>query len=382
MVTVKQCEDDYCLMKHSATSELSKCPSLDLQGTRVPIFMFGSQSSLDSCAYGGIFNTLEKQSLLDLLLLAQWEDRAWKGLFNYDVTTCEMKVTNGLKKFVTQLNEERSVLNYLPVLKEKGVRHQLYPIIHNCKIPMEEFLFAVTTGEKALPKLIQSASVPEDVNLSIIINANPVDYGHVFLLPSGYCGLSRILDSRLLEMVTRFALEINNCSFRIFYDFSASNSNQQCVQACYLAIPLPVESMPVATLSGNWGERGLHISEVTDYPIKALSFKGYGNLKLLVEVVSEICSCLQKLNNPYSLLITDFGTNMMLFPQNTCCSLSALECGGHFVFKTKHEFDQASEEALLKRLADASLGNEDFLSVKQLCFRIADQLSCSKMEHA
>ena len=45
-----------------------------------------------------------------------------------------------------------------------------------------------------------------------------MEYGHVFLVPCGSDGLDQVLDARSLEMVARFAVETNNCSFRLFYD--------------------------------------------------------------------------------------------------------------------------------------------------------------------
>ena len=56
-------------------------------------------------------------------------------------------------------------------------------------------------------------------------------------------------------------------------------------------------------------------------------------------------------------------------------TLSAWECGGYFLFKSTSEFDQATEEAMLKKLSDVSLDDEGFQVVKQLCRSIADKFS-------
>lgn len=47
-------------------------------------------------------------SKLDILLMAEWEDRAEQGLFRYDVTACPCKVLPGPYGFVAQLNEGRA----------------------------------------------------------------------------------------------------------------------------------------------------------------------------------------------------------------------------------------------------------------------------------
>lgn len=47
-------------------------------------------------------------SLTDRVLLREWDDRSAQGLFRYDVSHCETKVTPGVYAFVLQLNEGRA----------------------------------------------------------------------------------------------------------------------------------------------------------------------------------------------------------------------------------------------------------------------------------
>ena len=46
-------------------------------------------------------------SLLDSVMLAEWEDRAEQGLFRYDVTACPTKPVPGAYGFIAQMNEGR-----------------------------------------------------------------------------------------------------------------------------------------------------------------------------------------------------------------------------------------------------------------------------------
>lgn len=87
------------------------------------------------------------------------------------------------------------------------------------------------------------------------------------------------------------------------------------VEACYFANPLPVELVPVVPVIGNWQERGMHVFEVSDYPIKTLLFKGKDDFRMLVTMVSEICSSLQDQQIPFNLLISECSTKIFLFPQ-------------------------------------------------------------------
>lgn len=50
---------------------------------------------------------LQSSSLLDSVLLAEWEDRHERGLFRYDVTACPTKAVAGAYGFIAQLNEGR-----------------------------------------------------------------------------------------------------------------------------------------------------------------------------------------------------------------------------------------------------------------------------------
>lgn len=376
MVTVKQVEDN-TLVSNVATHEQLKCPQLCLQGIRIPLYRFSSQCLLDDSPFEGLpCIPEEEQSILDSLLLAQWEDRVWKGVLRYDVTTSEIKVICGRRKFLAQLNEGWGI-NYMPKHEEKKICSQGDPPVFKWMKHHEELLFCVASGEMLKPELIPSAAVPDGAVL-IIINAIPVEYGHVFLVPWGSDSFYQVLDARSLEMVAGVAVEINNCSFRLFYDCPAAGTSHLYFQACYFPSPLPVELTPVDTFFRD-GRRGMCISAVTDYPIKTLLFESNQKSKIMVEVLVEICSCLQEKSIPYNLLISDSGKKIFLFLQlrklANSRTLSAWECGGYFLFKSTSEFDQATEEAVVKKLSAVSLDDEGFQVVKQLCCSIADKFS-------
>ncbi|KAB1222823.1 GDP-L-galactose phosphorylase 1 [Morella rubra] len=318
----------------------------------------------------------EEQSTLDSLFLAQWEDRMWKGVIRYDVTASEIKVICGRRKFLAQFNEGWNV-DYVSKPQENRVCSQGDLSFTKWMKHHEELLFCVASGEMTEPELIPSATVPDGAVL-ITINATPVEYGHVFLVPCGSDSLYQVLDARSLEMVGRVAVEINNSSFCLFYDSPAADTYHQCFQGCYFPSPLPVELTAVNTFFRD-GRRGMRISAVTDYPIKTLLFESSQRFKIMVEVLVEICSHLQGRRIPYNLLITNCGQKIFLFLQHqnlaNSRTLSAWECGGYFLFRSRAEFDQATEEAIVEKLSAVSLDDEGFQGVKQLCCSIADKLS-------
>jgi GDP-L-galactose phosphorylase len=71
-----------------------------------------------------------------------------------------------------------------------------------------------------------------------------------------------------------------------------------------------------STIAVHDGKAGsdIIVSETVDYPLKALVFTS-SNLKTLVNVVSEICFSLHDNTTAYSLLISNNGTKVFLFPQ-------------------------------------------------------------------
>ena len=86
------------------------------------------------------------------------------------------------------------------------------------------------------------------------------------------------------------------------------------LQACYFAIPLPVESASTFTVYDGKAGSDIIVSETVDYPLKALVFTST-NLKTLVGVLSEISFSQHDNATAYSLLISNNGTKVFLFPQ-------------------------------------------------------------------
>lgn len=375
MVTVKPLADNNLLSK-CATEQLAS-PHFCSQGVKIPIYCFGTQYLTDNNLCGGLPHMSdEEQSLLDSLLLAQWEDRMWKGHFKYDVTASELKVVRGSRKFLAQLSGGWSMDCKQDPEKHK-MCHQDDLLLFDQTKQCEELLFCITNSDQADSELIPSAYVPHGAIL-IVINVNPVEYGHVFLVPHGFDSLYQVLDARFLKMVARVAVEINNCSFRLFYDCPGPTASYQYFQACYFPDLLPVECMPVDIIFGD-GRGGIRVSAVMDYPIKTLLFESNCNFKIMVEVLAETCSFLLDKGIPSKLMISDRGQKIFLFLQvqtlSTPCRLSAWECGGYFLFKSRQEFDQVTEATLLKRLSTVSLDDEGFAAVKQICCSIASKMA-------
>ncbi|KAJ6832008.1 GDP-L-galactose phosphorylase 1-like isoform X4 [Iris pallida] len=377
MVSVKQLECEYPRVK-SNTTEQCKCHQMPPIGIKAHLYQFGTAAIGSGSCYGFSSSREEGQSLLDAFLLSQWEDRSWKGQLAYDVTMCETKIVSGGTRLIAQLNEQWSS-NVLTEFENNALQ-PLCPFKQSyIKTLRENLLFCVATGEKECSELVPSVILPKDGTF-ILINVNPVEYGHVFLVP--YDTHQRpFLGKRMLQLVAQIAAEVNNCSFRISYEHNISrHSDHTYFQAAYFANTFPVESLPTVNVYTGGVNKGLSVCEIADYPLKALLFMSK-NMGVLVGVVTEICLTLQKDEDTvFSLLVSDSGTKIFLFPQahrpvSGSRHLSAWECGGYFMYNRKSEFDGASEMELSKRMESASLGNEDFEALKQLCCSIAMKAS-------
>ncbi|KAK8488130.1 hypothetical protein V6N11_029883 [Hibiscus sabdariffa] len=364
---------DKSFREKNRKSKLLEHSCLLLQGMHYPIYCFGSQSLKEDTSFEELSCIAEEeQSMLDAVLLSQWEDRMLKDFFKYDVTTSEIKVVTGNMKFLSQLNEGQITDHQSK--SEGNTLHEFNPLVFDCMKHPEELLFCLASSKKAKSELTPSASVP-DCAVLVIINVTPVEYGHVYLVPCASNKLYPFLDARSIEISTRLAAEINNQSFRVFYDCYRPNCSAVYFEACYLPHPLPVEFRPVSTFFGG-GRRGIHICSITDYPIKTLSFKTTHNLKILAAVISEICFHLEEKDIQYNLMISDSGKRIFLFLQQTCAAsraISAWECGGYFLFADRYEFDRITEDAMVNRLSSFSLDDHNFEAVKQLCCSIASK---------
>ncbi|WRX27156.1 hypothetical protein QQP08_019643 [Theobroma cacao] len=170
MVTMKWLEDNSFPVKNGKCEQLIHSHSF-LQDTNFPMYCFGSQSIEEDNSFEGLSCIAEEeQSILDAVLLSQWEDRMRKGCFRYDVTASEIKAIAGKMKFLSQLNEGQ-ITGHLSKPEGSTLR-EWDPFAFDCTRQPEELLFCVSSSKKAKSELIPSSSVPDSAIL-VIINVRP-----------------------------------------------------------------------------------------------------------------------------------------------------------------------------------------------------------------
>ncbi|KAI5079123.1 hypothetical protein GOP47_0006794 [Adiantum capillus-veneris] len=150
-----------------------------------------------------------------MVILAQWEDRAARGLFRYDVTACETKVLPGEYGFIAQLNEGRHSKKRPTEFRVDQVLQPFDPSKFNfTKASKEELLFCVKSGVSHEGEFYPEAPVVEGTN-AIIINVSPIEYGHILLVPKITARIPQRIDEDSLLLAINMAVEAKNPFFRL-----------------------------------------------------------------------------------------------------------------------------------------------------------------------
>ncbi|KAG5235219.1 GDP-L-galactose phosphorylase [Salix suchowensis] len=356
-----------------------------LQGARLPLYTFKKVDRIatDVPEHG---KSEPPVSFLNSLLLGEWEERMQRGLFRYDVTTCETKVIPGSHGFIAQLNEGRH-LKKRPT--EFRIDKVLQPFDKNkfnfTKVGQEEMLFQFGESEDGEGQFLTDATIdPENSPNVVAINVSPIEYGHVLLIPRVLDCLPQRIDRDSFLLALHMAAEAGDPYFRLGYNSlgAFATINHLHFQAYYLTMPFPIEkasTKQIATL-----DNGVKISELMNYPVRGLVFEGGNALQDLSNTVSDACICLQENNIPYNVLIADCGNRIFVLPQcyaekqalgevssellDTQVNPAVWEISGHMVLKRKKDYEDASEENAWRLLAEVSLSEERFQEVNALIF--------------
>ncbi|GLJ11278.1 hypothetical protein SUGI_0150220 [Cryptomeria japonica] len=386
MLTIKRCPTVVSL--HQEGSEGLGCGRNCLgqccvPGSKLPLYTFKRRETLLTGEKNAEDNVPgDDVSFLDSLLLGQWEDRMGKGLFRYDVTTCETKVIPGKSGFIAQLNEGRHLKKRPTEFRVDKVLQPFDPKKFNfTKVGQEEVLFRFEESEEDKVQYFGKAPVLDSPNV-IAINVSPIEYGHVLLVPRVLDCLPQRIDPDSFLLAMHMAAEAGSPSFRLGYNSlgAFATINHLHFQAYYMALPFPVEKAPTKRVPWKSEKSGVKIFELCNYPVRGLVFEGGNKLEDLSDAVANSCICLQENNIPYNILIADCGKRVFMFPQcyaerqalgeveqeilDTQVNPAVWEISGHMVLKRKEDFERASDDYAWRLLAEVSLSEERFEEVK------------------
>jgi len=385
MLTIKRCPT--VLSNYQEGSEGLGCGRNCLgqccvPGSKLPLYTFKRRITIAGEKDAVKDSKVEDITLLDAVLVGQWEERMQRGLFRYDVTTCETKVIPGKYGFIAQLNEGRHLKKRPTEFRVDKVLQGFDPSKFNfTKVGQDEVLFRFEESEENKIQYLEKAPVFDSPNV-IAINVSPIEYGHVLLVPRVLDCLPQRIDHDSLLLALHLAAEAGNPYFRLGYNSlgAFATINHLHFQAYYLSIPFPIEKAPTKRVPWKSEKGGVNILELLDYPVRGLVFEGGNTVNDLSNTVGSACICLQDNNIPYNFLIANCGKKVFLFPQcyaekqalgevdqeilDTQVNPAVWEISGHIVLKRKQDFNRASEDYAWKLLAEVSLSEERFKEVK------------------
>lgn len=106
------------------------------------------------------------------------------------------------------------------------------------------------------------------------------------------------------------------------------SQNFQCYwQAYFLAHPFPIEKASTQILSEMtcFQDKGVFVSQLSDYPVRGFIFEGGKSVQDLSNVVASVCICWQNNSIPFNILISDFGKRIYLLPQVFNCHFLVMQ---------------------------------------------------------
>jgi len=340
----------------------------------------------------------EERSFLDSLLLAQWEDRMERGLFRYDVTSCETKVVPGSYGFIAQLNIGRLLKKRPTEFKVDRVLQAFDGTKFNfTKADSAEVLFRFeetdADGESTFHEM---APVTRSTNV-VLINVSPIEYGHLLLVPRIFDCLPQRIEAKSLLLAMQFAIEVDNPYFRVAYNSlgAFATINHLHFQAYYLSAPFPIEMAPIQHVVSRKRRFPFTICRLLSYPVRVLVYELRNSLEKMAQAIAAACQILEAQNVAFNLLIADRGARVFLIPQCFAAKQArhevpaellelqvnpaAWEISGHIVVKRPEDYAHATEESVWQLLREVSLSERDFEDVVRVCVGQAERLNADNL---
>ena len=330
-----------------------------------------------------------RRSALDGILISEWDKRQEQGLFRYDVTQCESKLVPGKWGFIAQCNEGRGSKKRATEYRIDQVVQDFEPSKFNfTKALQKEVLFVFDLGGKKssgdeyeLKPVVKSPSL-------VFINVSPIEYGHVLLVPRVLDCLPQQATPDTVLSCLAFVKASKNPYFRAgFNSLGAYGTiNHLHFQAYYLHAPFPIERAVTRAVDQSVSKKRraseVIVSELVDYPVRALVFEAGDDLDDLAAVVGTACQRLAAVNQPHNLIIADEGARVFLIPQcfaerqvkgeipeailESQVNPAAFEIAGHIPLKRNQDYEAIDEKSTIDLLSAASLPESRFKEVVAL----------------
>ena len=325
----------------------------------------------------------DAKSMVELVMLAMWEQCAEKGLFRYDVTACSTKTLPGLYGFLLQLNEGRATKKRPTEFRVDRVVQEFDEKKFNfTKVSMQEVLFQIDFSASHETEIDPDATAGRSPDL-VMINVSPIEYGHILLVPRVLDRLTQTITPHTMKLALQFTAAVGTPYFRLGYNSLGAYAtiNHLHFQGYYLLAPYPVERSPTIPLSHSFlHSEHISLSKLAGYPVQGWVFEmteAFDQAVLsMAEVVGRVCMQLQEMNIPHNVLICDCGARVFVWPQcyaekqsmgvvpekllDTGVNPAAFEIAGHVILKRRTDYEDMTQRDVCDLLSAVSLTEERF----------------------
>ncbi|KAK3586856.1 hypothetical protein CHS0354_034894 [Potamilus streckersoni] len=337
-------------------------------------------------------------SEFDHELRTRWNKALDEGHFRYKLDKLKTRII-GTKGYVAQLNVKRAQERRKPA-EITHVNQPFNPAGFNfTKIQPNEILFKIVkSGAKRSHNQAngywqEGDSSKSKVQDLMIINASPLEYGHVLIVPDVDAMKPQILTQHGLRLAIDVMLLSRHRGFRVGFNSlcAFASVNHQHIHAYYVETELMVEHCPVTHISGI-----LHEINIT--PAKGFAFQLHGStIDQTVSVIINIIQYFQQNEIAHNLFLTRgtvFGQprdstlrtiRFLLFPrkkfigikEEAAFNVAVAELSGHLPIKIEEMFEDLDEEKIEQTIRDqAVLEETEYNKIKQDVLKIC-QTYCS-----
>lgn len=308
-----------------------------------------------------------------------WTGRMHRGLFRYHLGDIDTRVLPGSRGYVAQLNikrgKERRKPQEILSIRQEFIRSQF----NFNKINPDEVIFEMikTTG----------GQVSQSCRTVVLINVSPLEFGHCLLVPDPSCGFPQILTRTSIQVGIESVLLSSKTSFRAGFNSlgAFASVNHLHLHGYYLDHELKIESSPVKPLVP---EKRFY--RMQDFPSGFLFYTEAEEVEKVARSICQVTDFLVGENIAHNLFLTRGcppcdhirntedhclrnGVRIAIWPRKACfgtkeetnMSVALCELAGHLPFKSKKEYECATEEDVMKVVQSYLLPDDEFHRLEQ-----------------
>ncbi|XP_017278470.1 GDP-D-glucose phosphorylase 1 [Kryptolebias marmoratus] len=315
-----------------------------------------------------------------------WTDRRDRGLFRYYLGDLETRILPGSCGYVAQLNIQRGKERRKPQ-EILNIKQEFIPSQFNFnKINLDEIIFEmIKTTDGGLE--LSDGQVPQSCGTVVLINVSPLEFGHCLFVPDPSRCFPQILTRAAIQVGIESVLLSSDPSLRAGFNSlgAFASVNHLHLHGYYLDYELKIESSPVKPLVP---EKRFY--RMQDFPT---GFLFYTESEEVEEVARSICQVTDFLvgeNIAHNLFLTRgcppcdhiqstkdcclrSGVRIAIWPRKACfgakvetdISVALCELGGHLPFKSKKDYECATEEDVMDIVQSYLLPDDEFHRLEQ-----------------